>query len=90
MSTKRISPSARSKPRISEQELNQIDRKLQEMALLNFEVFCHLAGVDKTQAVVCFEIQKGRSIRQVGIKLKLSKSTVHVIAKKCPKTQDGK
>lgn len=71
-------------------DFNEIDKKLQELFLLNFEAACKMAGVDKRQAFVCFEIAKGKSVRQVGIKLQLSKSTVHIIAKKCPENMDGR
>lgn len=76
--------------KLSGTDLNELDRKLQELALLDFEHFCKLAGIDKQQAYVCFEIAKGKSIRQVGIKLRVAKSTVHLIAKKCPQTMDRK
>jgi hypothetical protein len=75
---------------LSQADLHELDRRIQEMCLLDFENFCKLAGVDKEQAYVCFEIAKGKSVRQVGIKLRLPKSTVHLIAKKCPKNMDGK
>lgn len=75
---------------ISQQDLHELDRRIQEMCLTDFAAFCKLAGVDKNQAYVCFEIQKGKSIRQLGIKMRLPKSTVHLISKKCPKSKDKK
>lgn len=71
-------------------DMNELDRKIQELALLDFEAFCKMAGVNKVQAFVCFEIAKGKSLQQVGIKLKIGKSTIHLISKKCPQNMDGK
>ena len=73
---------------LSDTDLHELDRRIQEMCLLDFENFCRLAGVDKEQVFVCFEIAKGKSIRQVSIKMRLPKSTVHLISKKCPENMD--
>ena len=76
-------------PQLSQIDLHELDRRIQELCLLDFEAFCTMAGVDRNQAFVCFEIAKGKSVRQIGIKMRLPKSTVHFIAKKCPEKLDG-
>ncbi len=64
--------------------IEQLDKRLQEMALIDFELFCKLLDVDKTKAFVCFEIQKKKSLKQIAIKLGVGKTAVYAIAKKCP------
>lgn len=75
---------------ISPDLLKELDKKLQEMALVNFEVFCKMAGVDRTQAFVCFEIARGKSMRAIAMKIKIGKSTVHLIKNNCPDLKDIK
>ena len=70
--------------KLDQEKLNELDRKLHEMAVNNFALFCELAGINKTQAYVCFEFSKGKSYGQIGIQLKINKSTIYAIAKKCP------
>lgn len=65
--------------------LNQLDHQLQEMALMDFDLFCKTFGVDKTKAFVCFELKKKKSLTQIGIKLNIGKTAVFAIAKQCPK-----
>jgi hypothetical protein len=71
--------------RISPENLNQLDHQLQELALMDFELFCKTFGIDKTKAFVCFEIQKKKSLTQIGMKLNIGKTAVFAIAKNCPK-----
>lgn len=63
-----------------ERALNQ---QLQELALLDFEYFCQLVGVDKKQAYICLERSKGKSLAQIGQKTGMSKQAVSQRAKKC-------
>lgn len=67
---------------------DNLDRRLQELALLNFTYFCTLTEVNKEKAVVCFERSKGKSFRQIANKIHLSKSMVFKISKKCPPLVD--
>lgn len=69
---------------VPEVDMQELDKKLHEFALADFELFCRLTGVNKTQAYVCFELRRGLSYGQLGIKLRLGKSTVYAIAQKCP------
>lgn len=64
--------------------LAEFENKIHEMALADFELFCKMAGINKKQLFVCFSIQKGLSLGQIGLKLKIGKSTVFAIAQKCP------
>lgn len=61
----------------------ELDKQIQELALLDFEAFCKMTGVDKTKAYVCFEIKKKKSLSQIGLKLKIGKTAVYAIAKQC-------
>ena len=65
--------------------IQQIDKQLQELALMDFELFCKTFNVDKTKAYVCFELKKKKSLQQIGIKLNIGKTAVFAIAKDCPK-----
>lgn len=71
--------------RLSEDALNNLDKQIQEMCLLDFELFCKTVGIDKTRAFVCFEIKKKKSLKQIGIKLGIGKTSVFAIAKDCDK-----
>lgn len=64
-------------------KMSPLDKKLQELALTEWELFCTLTGVDKTQAFVCLERQRGLSYQQIGNKLKISKQSVAERCKKC-------
>ena len=65
--------------------LNQLDHQLQELALMDFDLFCKTFNIDKTKAFVCFELKKKKSLKQIGIKLNIGKTAVFAIAKDCPK-----
>lgn len=77
------------KKELSSTDLEELDKKLHELALLDFALFCKLAGVDKMQAFVCFELKRGKSYRQIGIKLSIGKNVVYAVAKKCPEKKDS-
>lgn len=68
---------------LSADALNELDRKIQELALIDFDLFCKTLGVDKTRAFVCFEIKKKKSLKQIAIRLGVGKTAVYAIAKKC-------
>lgn len=61
-----------------------IDAKLRELAILDFDKFCQIAGVDKVQATICLERQKGRSLQAIAQRMNMPKSTVESRCKKCP------
>jgi len=67
---------------------NDLDKRLQELALLDFAYFCSLTEINKEKAIVCFERAKHKSFRQIANKLHISKSMVFDIAKKCPPLPD--
>lgn len=67
---------------------NDLDRRLQELALLNFAYFCSLTEINKEKAIVCFERAKHKSFRQIANKLHISKSMVYKLSKKCPPLVD--
>jgi DNA-binding NarL/FixJ family response regulator len=64
--------------------LAEFENKIHELALADFELFCKMAGINKRQLYVCFSLAKGLSLGQIGLKLKVGKSTVYAIAQKCP------
>jgi DNA-binding NarL/FixJ family response regulator len=67
-----------------EVNLVEFENKIHELALADFELFCKMAGINKRQLFICFSLQKGLSLGQIGLKLKIGKSTVFAIAQKCP------
>ncbi len=69
-------------------KFSDIDKRLQELALLDFSYFCTLTGVDKNKAVICLERAKGKSFRQIAHKLHIAKSTIYDISKNCPSKSD--
>lgn len=70
---------------ISDIKFDDLDTKLQEVAVKDFSLFCEITGVDKTQAYTCLEKAKGKSIRQIANKLRISKGQAESRCKKCPK-----
>lgn len=73
---------------LSPQKILDLDKKLIKLAADNFDEFCLIAGVDKTQAFVCIERKKGKSIRQIQISSGIPRSTIGDICKKCPSISD--
>jgi len=69
--------------KINEQAVQELDKRIQEMALLDFEAFCKMFNIDKSRAFVCFEIKKKKSLKQIGLRLGIGKSAVYAIAKDC-------
>lgn len=63
--------------------MTDLDIRLQEMALLDFQTFCELTGVDKRKASVCLLVVTGLSYGQISIRLKIPRSTVRNIVHKC-------
>lgn len=74
---------ANRKRNLDEKALKELDAKIQEMALLDFEAFCKMFNIDKTRAFVCFEISKKKSLKQIGLKLGIGKTAVYAVAKDC-------
>jgi hypothetical protein len=68
---------------IKGEKLKRLDDTLLEMALTRFEDFCKLTNIDKVQAFVCLEKRKGKSLRQIGNSLGLSKTAIENRCKKC-------
>lgn len=74
---------ANKKRTLDEKALKELDAKIQEMALLDFELFCKTFNIDKTRAFVCFELKKKKSLKQIGLKLGVGKTAVYAVAKDC-------
>lgn len=64
-------------------KLTTLDKELQELALLNFEKFCIISGVDKRQALICIYREKGLSLKQISLKLGVPRTTVQDTCIKC-------
>lgn len=64
-------------------QLSSLDKELQELALLNFEKFCVISGVDKKQALICIYREKGLSLKQISIALGIPRTTVQDTCIKC-------
>lgn len=69
---------------------DDLDKRLQELALINFEYFCVLTEVNKRKAFVCIEKAGGKSLQQIANKLHIPKSTIRDIVKKCAEKPHSK
>jgi hypothetical protein len=69
---------------LSDHTLEKLDKRLLDIALNNFELFCLIAGVDKERAFICLEKRGGKSVRQIQIATGIPRSTIGSICKKCP------
>lgn len=69
---------------LSQIKIEKLDKALQEMAILRFEEFCMLAGVDKMQAYVCIERGSGKSFGAIAQSIGVTKQAVSQRCKKCP------
>jgi hypothetical protein len=64
--------------------MTELDKKLQEMALLNWSQFVHLLGEDAINAAkVCLLRQAKASYGEIGIKLGLTEKQVRTRCVKC-------
>ena len=68
---------------LSEDSLEKLDRKLLEMALLDFERFCKIGKIDRTQAYICLELERGKSNGEIGAKLGKRRQTIAERGKRC-------
>lgn len=68
---------------LSKNKIQEMDKKLIELAANDFEQFCIISGVDKTQAYVCMERGKGKSNGVIAQSLKISRQAVSNRAKRC-------
>lgn len=73
----------KSKVTVEEITFPDLDKQLQNLAVLDFEKFCKLTAIDKVQVFICMEHQKGKSLQQIANRTKLSKTSVHNRCKKC-------
>ena len=62
----------------------QIDKELQEMAFNRWEEFKQLTGLDITNFIICNEKKKGKSLNQIAITARVTKSKVQRVCKVCP------
>lgn len=53
------------------------------LALTDFERFCHIAKVDVIQLKACILRAKGKSLQQISIRLNTPKSTIKDKVRKC-------
>jgi len=64
--------------------ITELDRRLQEMALLNWQQFTALVGEDAiTGAKICMLRQKQKSYGEIMLHLRVSKQNVRTGCKKC-------
>jgi exopolysaccharide biosynthesis predicted pyruvyltransferase EpsI len=64
--------------------MTELDKKIQEIALLNWPQFVQLIGDDAIiKAKTCLLRQQGRSYGEICVKLDLSKDQVVYACKKC-------
>ena len=68
---------------ISKDKLKELDKKLIDIALVDFEKFSKIARVDKVQAYVCIERANGKSYAQIATVLDIKRESVFDRAKKC-------
>jgi hypothetical protein len=69
---------------IEEQKLTELDKKLREMAILNWTQFTQLVGPDAIRAAkVCLLRQNAASYGEIGIKLSITKEQVRYACAKC-------
>lgn len=68
---------------LSTEKLIEFDKKLLILALSEFDVFCQIAKVDKTQAYVCMEKARGKSSGTIANALGVTPQAVDKRFKKC-------
>lgn len=71
--------------KISDVKFDDIDRRLQELAVTDFALFCEVANVDKKKIIVCMDRSEGKSLQQIANKYGIPKATVQSICEKCMK-----
>lgn len=69
--------------KISDVKFEEIDRRLQELAVTDFALFCEIANIDKKKIIVCMDRMAGKSLQQIANKYDIPKSTIQDICKKC-------
>jgi len=69
---------------LSENIIEELDKRLLNLALKDFEGFCLVAGVDKERAYICLAKKAGKSIRTIHNTTGIPRSTIGDICKKCP------
>jgi hypothetical protein len=71
-------------------ELTELDKKLREMAMLNWPQFVALVGKDAiTSAKACLLRQKKQSYPQISIKLGITESQAKYACTKCDEKNVG-
>lgn len=61
----------------------KLDKALVALVLTDFDKFCQIAGVDRTQAYVCLELERGKSTTQIAMGLGISRQAVWQRCRKC-------
>jgi len=61
---------------VSELKLKELDRKLQELALTNWQEFTKIIQLDREKLYICIQRSKGKTLRQIANELKVTKKKV--------------
>lgn len=63
----------------------ELDKDLQQLAILDWPAFVDLVGFDNIKAAkICILKSRGKSLRQTAYKLDITKGQVEYACKKCP------
>lgn len=67
-----------------------LDRQLQQLALVDWARFVQLVGEDNVLAAkICLLKNRGKSVRSIAIRLSVAKHKAEYGCNKCPKPSDG-
>lgn len=75
---------------VTEVSFPALDEQLRELALLDWPKFLLLTQIDRLQIFVCSERARGKSIRQIAQRAKVSKKVIETRCKKCPNASISK
>lgn len=71
--------------------MTDLDKKLQEMALMNWPQFVKLMGEDAIIAAkICLLRQQNKSYGEISVKLNVTEKKARYWCGECPVTQQGK
>lgn len=73
---------------LNKNKLDKLDKALVALAVANFERFCHVAGVDKTQAYVCLELERGKTTGEIAQAIGISRQAVWQRCRKCERERE--
>lgn len=61
----------------------EIEKRLKELALSDWDEFLRVSGIDTTNSIICLERKKGKSWGQISTIVNLSKGAVRNRYKAC-------